>query len=115
MSIPTAWKIAGGRRRYNAQRRRARDDRRELVRAALLATETPCMIDHGWASALARELGVHHSQISRDLAVIRPALTLPDPCCPWHARQRARQQGHAYEMERLERELAALRAGRRWR
>ncbi len=38
---------------------------------------------------MARELGVHPSTISRDLAAIRPTLVLPDPCCVWHAKAKA--------------------------
>ena len=80
-----AWRIAGGRRRYNAQRRRARDERRARVKAALLATERPCVAALGAATRLARQFGVHHSTMVRDLEAITPTLVLPDPCCALHA------------------------------
>lgn len=105
MTPEAIYRRAGGRRRYNATRRRLQADRRVLVTAALLATGAPCMVDYGWPARLARTLGVHHSQISRDLAAIRPTLELPDPCCDHHRRMQEEEDRMA---ERL---LAAFFRG----
>jgi hypothetical protein len=71
----------------------------------LLATAYPCMWVFGRAARIARELGVHHSKIGRDLAAIRPTRDLPDPCCDLHAREREQ----AASWERFVREEAAPR------
>jgi hypothetical protein len=62
-----------GRRRYNEARQAAAGQRRDLVQEAWLDSGGVW----GWQTRLARELGVHKSTISRDLAAIKEALGLP--------------------------------------
>jgi len=92
--IPVAWRIAGGRRRYNAARRRARNERRAQITALVLASERPCVATfrQGWGKQLAASLGVHPSVISRDFAAIRETIVLPTPCCKPCARFAAEQR-----------------------
>jgi hypothetical protein len=52
---------AGGRRRYNAERKRAQAQRRRIVAS---------LIDDEYQADIARLLGVHRSTICRDVAAI---------------------------------------------
>ena len=94
-----AYRRAGGRRRFNAERRRTRDARRERITALILAAERPCVASYqmGFAPRLASLFGVSRSTIVRDLSVIRKTLVLPDPCCEHDAQLEAEWK----ERERL--------------
>jgi len=105
-----AYRRAGGRRRLNAERRQARDNRRKQIEALILADARPCVASYGrgFGPRLAEMFGVHRSTIARDLTVVRQAIVLPDPCCDVHARFEAEWQ----ERQRLEE--AILRRRLRW-
>jgi hypothetical protein len=94
VSPDLAYRRAGGRRRYNAQRQQARDARREQIKVWILADERPCVAANrtGTVPRLARMFGVHRSTITRDLAVIRDTLVLPDPCCEMEAEMQRRER-----------------------
>ena len=63
----SAGRRAGGRRRYNAQRRRQVEARREALVAALGGCVWLPLIRRGAITALAQSFGVSPSTISRDL------------------------------------------------
>ena len=67
-------KRAGGRRRYNALRKRARAIRRHRVAVMTLATADT-------QREIARKLGVHESTLSRDVSAIE-AWFSPERRCP---------------------------------
>lgn len=60
--VPARYRFVGGRRRINAQRRLNADERRHCVMLLQRAD---------WSQrAIARLLGVHESQVSRDVALL---------------------------------------------
>jgi hypothetical protein len=68
MQSLAACKRAAGRRRYHAQRRRARDDRQLLIMAILVRLNWP---GYGIGRTLAEVLSIDPATISRDLKYIR--------------------------------------------
>jgi hypothetical protein len=70
VSSGEAYRRAGGRRRYNAARRRHKQLRRAQVLALTVGVD--CSL-WGLQSALAERLGVSRSTVCRDFAAIRDA------------------------------------------
>ncbi len=73
-SQPTSWaKVccrAGGRKRYNAERKRRKQDRRMEIICRTAGTDRST---RGLQAVLAQVLGVSKATICRDLAAIRDA------------------------------------------
>jgi len=69
LAVPAdgAHRRAGGRRRYNADRRRAAELRREQVLAQMAASGSRFMTERGWQARTARELGVSRATVCRDV------------------------------------------------
>ncbi|MGE4056657.1 MAG: hypothetical protein AB7F99_17850, partial [Vicinamibacterales bacterium] len=61
---------AGGRRRYNAERQRVREERRDQLAALVVETWPRFMTDRGWQSWAARQLGVSRASVCRDVDAI---------------------------------------------
>ena len=70
----TAYRRAGGRRRYNAERARERERRRDRV-AAIAVELGPRFFARGAQAEIARRLGVHRSTVCRDLEEILAELS----------------------------------------
>jgi hypothetical protein len=68
VTFEEACKRAAGRRRYHAQRRRARDKRQLLIMGILVDLNWP---GYGIGRVLAKSLSVDPGTISRDLKYIR--------------------------------------------
>ena len=64
--VPAAYRFVGGRRRYNAARRRAADARREAIAAFILQHPMMSLLPRRHATTLARLFGVHPTTIGRD-------------------------------------------------
>lgn len=73
-SAPTsnreAYRRAGGRRRYQEQRRQRAFVRQYAIFEAWCRHEIHLVTDHGVQARLARQLGVSEATISRDVATI---------------------------------------------
>src|SRR5690349_13236417 len=95
-----AYRRAGGRRRWNAQRRRVRDERRARIAELVLASERPCVATfrQGWATQLARRFGVHPTTIGRDFEAVRRTIVLPSPCCWLHAQEAEKDRQRALRL-----------------
>jgi len=66
----TTKRRAGGRRRYNAMRRRRAETRREAIAELLIGNLTVAYFTRGLPGALAKVFGVHPTTIWRDLQLI---------------------------------------------
>ena len=66
---------AGGRRRYNAQRRAEMFVRRIIILGRI--PRDPGCMQRGWCAALAREFGVSRATISRDIWAVLDRPLLP--------------------------------------
>jgi hypothetical protein len=79
MRIPTAlaYRRAGGRRRYNARRAFQRALREDKV-AALLIRSGNGLFERGTLARIARDLGVHRSTVTRDVARLLGPLAGPN-------------------------------------
>jgi DNA invertase Pin-like site-specific DNA recombinase len=76
-----AWKRAGGRRRYNAERRRKAEERRDQILELTAGINLLALVPGrrtGIKAELARRLGVSRSTISRDVnAIFSDLFTCP--------------------------------------
>jgi hypothetical protein len=70
---------AAGRRHYNAVRQARAEQRRQKV-LDLARNWGVSLVEPGVQGALARQLGVHRSTISRDVAAILGGVTVWRPC-----------------------------------